>query len=161
MTWTTFFKSHSFKRGFVAGGFGLAVGAGGSAAIALKIASHCSTAIASFISEMSQNITISELNAIVHLGRYNATLTLDDINAAFPAGWLDVINHATDLSPYCFTVPFTIGLCITAAASLALASTVAVAVHIRDEGESPRMPQHHQPEAINDDVETQSLLMPH
>ncbi|AHE67828.1 hypothetical protein [Legionella oakridgensis] len=132
MTWAAFFKSRSFKYGALIGGIGFAAGAGGSAAVALKLASLCSTAVNSFVTEVGTHFSLSELSAVVHIDGYNATLTLDDINAALPPGWLDIINHAQELPSYCFSAPFTIGLCITAAASLALASTIAIAIHIHD-----------------------------
>ena len=157
MTWATCLRSRPFKYGFFAGLLTFGAGAGGSAAIALKIASHCSSAIAYFISEMGKNITISELEAILHLGSYNVTLTLDDINAALPAGWLDIINTTTELPPYCFRAPFALGLCVTTVASLALASTIALAIHIHDHNEDRSAPPR-ELEGIIDNDEVQSLL---
>lgn len=148
MTWTSFFKSRAFKYGFFSGGLGFAAGAGSSAAIALKMASLCSTAVNSFISHVGNNIIIDNVNVTVHFEEYSANLTLDDITAALPEGWSDILKQANNLPSYCFSAPFTIGLCITAAASLALASSVTAAIHIHDEGSARTA--HHQLKAISD-----------
>ena len=132
MTWAAFLKSPSFKYGALFGTLGFGAGAGASAAIALKIASLCTKAVNSFITEMGTNITISELSGVVHIGGFNISLTLEDITAALPAGWMDLVNHATELPHYCFSAPFTVGMCITTAAALSLASAVALAIHLRD-----------------------------
>jgi hypothetical protein len=136
MTWPTFFKSRSFKYGALFGTLSFGAGAGTSAALALKIASLCSSAVHSFITDIGTNITLSEMSAVVHFETYNVTIKLDDITTALPAGWLDVINSTTSLPRYCFAAPFTIGLCITAAASLALASAVALAINIHDQDDA-------------------------
>ena len=158
MTWATFFKSRPFKYGSIFGGIGFAAGAGGSAAMALSIASQCSSAVAYFLSVMNKNITISELSTVVHYHQYNVSLKLEDLDVDLPTDWETLINRANELPAYCFAAPFAIGLCIAATASLALASTVAVAVHISDSGGTTEAPQDHQLETIADGVETQSLL---
>ena len=69
-----------------------------------------------------------------------------------------MINSTKELPPYCFIAPLTIGLCITVAASLALASTVALAVHTR-EGE--RVYRLHQLEGVvdGDDFDASQALL--
>jgi hypothetical protein len=133
MTWATFFKSRSFKYGSILGGIGFAAGTGGSAAIALRMASQCSSAAAYIISVMGKNITISELTTVVHYQQYNVPIELEEVDIDLPTDWVDLVNHVNELPPLCFSIPFTLGVCLTAVASLALASTIGLALHLGDE----------------------------
>lgn len=132
MRWMPFFKSRSSKYGFFSGCVGFAAGVGGSAAVALKMASYCSSAVTNFIHEIGQNVSISDVNAVVHIGELKINITLDDIDVLFPEGWLNLINSTKELSSYCFVAPFAIGLCLSSVFALSLANTVALAVRAKD-----------------------------
>ena len=128
MTLGTFFKSPPIKSGVIAGGIGLTIGMSGSFAIALKLSSYCSAAVDEFLDTLKQNITISELTATIDIKGHSTQLTLTDINAVLPDGVSHIMTHLNDVPDYCFSAPFAIGVCITLAASLALASCVATSV---------------------------------
>ena len=84
MTWGTFFSSPPIKFGAVAGGFGLAIGLVGSAALALNLSSQCSAVVATFFSTLDQNVTISELTALITIKGHSTPVTLTQINVVIP-----------------------------------------------------------------------------
>lgn len=140
MSRASFFTgSRPLKYASICGLVGFAAGAAASAALALRIEALCTLAVSSFVGAMSQNLTISEINAVVTVGGSSFTITLEDINAALPNNWLTMINHAEDLPPYCYDAPLSIGLCITLVAALALAALVAVAISECEKAEEARL----------------------
>src|SRR3990167_9881870 len=138
MKFPSFFKSRATKYGSIVGGVVFAAGTGGSAALSLRLASLCSSEVASFMEHIGTNLAISELNGVIDIGRFSANFTIHNVTTSYPAGWLDVIKSTEELPPYCFGVPFTLGLCLTTAISLALASAITTAIHVHNHGD-----QHH------------------
>ena len=137
MAWGSFFKSSATKYGYLLGGIVFAAGAGGSAALSLRLASLCSSAVGFFIENIGTTISVSKLDGVIHFGKFSTNLTIEDIKAGIPEDWLEVINGTNKLPAYCFSVPFTLGLCLTTAISLALASAITTAIHIRHHEKAP------------------------
>jgi len=130
MTFGTFFSSPPIRSGAIAGGIGLTIGICGSFAIALSFSSHCSTAVNDFLDTLSDNITISELTAMISIKGHSTPITLTDITAVLPDSVTHIMSHLHDLPGYCFSIPLILGICLTLALSLALASCFASGVSI-------------------------------
>lgn len=135
MPWTCakFFKSRAFKFSSLSGLLSFGVGTAGSAALAMKLSGYCMAAVTNLINELGTNFTISEFDTVVHYQQYNVPITLTNITAQYPDSWLEVINSANDLPPYCFTIPFIIGMGFSAVAALTIASTIGMAMYLRDQ----------------------------
>lgn len=130
MTGLVFFKSRSFKYGSLAGMVAFLAGTGGSAAIALYVASKCTFFINLLEAKIATDLTIPEVTGVINMKGYNLPVTLHDITAVIPPNWIDTFDkYMEESSDYCFQIPFVIGLSITLAYSLALASMVAFVVH--------------------------------
>ena len=143
MTWGTFFSSPPIKAGAIAGGMGVIFGIGGSAFIALNLSSKCSVAVDDFLSTLGENVTISELTAMLSVRGHSTLVTLTDINAVLPASVSNIIANLDDIPKYCFVAPFTIGVCLTLAASMALASCVLVGVDIHERKKEDEESSHY------------------
>ena len=138
MAWTSFFTSRAFKFGSLSCGIGLATGATASTLIAQRIASMCTTAANEMINKIGDTFTIPTMDAVVHYEQYNASISLDNINAGLPQSWLDIIHDANDVSPYCFEIPLAIGLSQTILFSMIL--TLATVMFIREQDKAPIKP---------------------
>jgi hypothetical protein len=138
------FRSRATKYGSIVGGLMFGAGAGTSAALSLKLSALCSCAVSNFLEKMGTHISIAELSGFVEVDGFAANFTLKNITATFPDGWSDLIKSTDELPPYCFSIPFAMGLCITTAISLALANAITTAIHIRDNkminNDSPTIP---------------------
>lgn len=146
------FRSRATKYGSIVGATVFAAGAGGSAALALKLSSLCSSAVSSFIESIGTQLSIPELSGDVVVDGYTANFTIQNVTIAIPKSLLDLINSTEELPAYCYSVPFTLGLCITTAISLALASAITSAIHIHN---------HDNEQVRNNDNLTTPLTMVH
>lgn len=115
------------------GGLTLVAGSVTSYNMAMKIASTCASGIDSLIGNIGSNFTLSDIDATVHIGRHNFTVNFDDIHGNIPSSLMSVLDELHTLPNYCFVAPLTLGLGISCAISLALASTVAVSLYLCDQ----------------------------
>ncbi|MDP3560398.1 MAG: hypothetical protein Q8R79_08655 [Legionellaceae bacterium] len=133
----SFFKSRPVIFSALTGVVTFSTGAGLSTAAASKLESICTTAVDFLIKNVGRNITISQMGVILHLDSDNITITLDDISTDLPPSWLNIIGHTTDIPPYCFSIPLTLGLCFSFIVALVLANLVFIATYIREHNNAP------------------------
>ena len=136
MGWTDFYKSRYFKYPSLVGGLSLAAGAAASYAVAFKIASVCSTGIDSLIGNIGQNFTLSDINAVLRIGKFNLTIIFDDIHGNIPANLISMLAELQVLPTYIFYERLSQYLATATAISLALTCTVALVMFIRDQNKA-------------------------
>ncbi|OGV44701.1 MAG: hypothetical protein A3F46_04780 [Legionellales bacterium RIFCSPHIGHO2_12_FULL_42_9] len=128
-----FFKTRATKWASIMAGIFFAGGVGTSAALSLKLAGLCSSAVTSFITTIGTTLVIPTLTGVVTVEDYTTPFTLNNVTFALPDNLLDLINSTDELPTYCFAIPLTLGLVVTTTFSLALYSAIATAIHIHDQ----------------------------